>query len=301
MGGGFSSATAVNVQDQKARVLQQLTSECHIGNVQTISGINLNLSGVNIPEGITISQAQDVSPSCVIEKSAAALAKALQSATTTAQAKNAAALLKINVDVARTMSYENLDNEIQQKIKDTCNINNVQDIHNVKVGITDSNIGAYVIDQHMSNEARCVMDTSLDASTDAQQQSSTTTTSGGVDWKSMLIIGAIILAVLIVGGIVLSVVMGKKKKKNAKDTTDTTQNGDQQTDSGQTTSGNQQTTSGKTTSSRTNQPSKRRGLFSRLRGSRNTSPSKGGFFSRHSPSKSGGLFSKGLRSFSKMK
>lgn len=211
---GFGVSTSTNVSTSKAvsNLVQDVSSQCIGGSIsQQQSGNVYNFDNSHLGT-VSITQRATVKLSCIIEHSIQSLAKQLMTQHNTAHAKNASAILSVNVDTATTISHQTMVNNITQKLNSTCKggaIKQSQD--NITVNVKNSVIQNFNMGQIANSDTKCKLTTLAKANAALKgQQVSDAKTGGGT--IQTLIIAAAIVIILIVAGVIGFKLMGSQGK-----------------------------------------------------------------------------------------
>lgn len=217
MGAGFSLSQNTSEQLASSNVMQNFTGTCDITCKNISSGTTIDINNSTIRGGIHFDQTCSASGQCLYSVAQNAAVDTLFFAKNSAQASNAGSWLDgfFNSDVSTNDSYQNIRQNINQAVKETCKIESLNDVERLTILATNSDIsGGIDISQSGSATGTCALQANMvgaaQATGNVQNEAQSGKKVGKKGSKGMLILIILgVLALIIVGVIVFVLVRGK--------------------------------------------------------------------------------------------
>lgn len=163
MGGFWSSDTSTSTQVANTDITQQYSGTCQISCNNQIDSAKITLINDNIGGDVKVTQTCSVNGQCLMNSSVSALAD------TTFKAANAASsALQWLPHSSTTMSYQEINENIQQYVNQKCKITSSNEIGNAEIYAVNTYVaGGIAIDQNATAGGSCSLSSLMGATAKA--------------------------------------------------------------------------------------------------------------------------------------
>ncbi len=215
MGPSISISKATSEQSASVFLTQQFSGTCDIVCQNIMSGVVISIIDSNVGGNITVSQTCATNATCMINSmSDAAIDVEFTAANTTSAAAAQGLWPSIfSWNESESSSRQDIKETITQSTNESCNISSVNQMNNISIFVSGSNIGGGIsVEQNASTQGQCQLTNTMSASAYASGMA-TNQAKSGKDKKGskggstlMYIIGAVVFVVLlfVVGKIISS-------------------------------------------------------------------------------------------------
>lgn len=239
MGAGASIDKAFSTQIAEADVAQNYTGTCDIKCDNQISDVVIDIENSTVGGGIIFDQQCDADTMCMFNVSESAIADVSLAQQQTQKAGNAGDWLSglFNFDETDATNYQEARSVINQQITEKCKVESINDIDNVTVYATNSDIKGPIGFYQKGNAAgTCAMNAMMKGTADASaksEQAQTTgkkadkkkgTTSGLIE--IIIIVVVVVVVVIIIAVVIFSVYKHNKGKNKTTGATGVSMNPD---------------------------------------------------------------------------
>ena len=166
MGLGYSKSVADSTQTANANLTQQYSGSCNIQCNNEMNNVSVDIVNSQIGGDVEVTQVCSVNGQCMFNTSQNAVVDVMFKAANSTTAGNAGSWLAglYNKDFSSSKSYQEINENIQQTIDQTCNITSTNSMNNVSIYAANSQIGGnVVIDQQNNAQGGCTLQTSMSA------------------------------------------------------------------------------------------------------------------------------------------
>lgn len=173
--GGVASASASATEVANANITQQYSGTCKISCNNTMTDANITLINDAIGGDVRLTQSCSVNGQCMFNTSQSAITDIALKANTAASG----ALSGLGITFSDTMSYQEINTNIQQYVNHTCSVSSSNDMNNINIFAANSEIGGgVIIDQTGNVKGGCSLNAMMGATSKATAIADTCSAAG---------------------------------------------------------------------------------------------------------------------------
>ncbi len=215
MGPSISISKASSEQSANVSLTQQFAGTCDVTCQNIMSGVVISIIDSNVGGNITISQTCATNATCMINSMMDGSIDVQFTAANTSSANAASSLYPsiFSWNQSESSSRQDIKENITQSTNETCNISSINQMNNISIFASGSNIGGSIaVEQNASTQGQCQLTNAMTASAYASGMATNQAKSGkdkkGDKGGTVLyyVIGAVVFVALvfIIGKIISS-------------------------------------------------------------------------------------------------
>lgn len=179
MGLGLSINSNVSEEQATANITQRYSGTCDIECDNTIDNTNITIINSNVEGNVGLTQACSVNGQCIFNATTNAVNDVFLKANGSTNASNAAPLLGIGIDIASSYSSQTINQNVSNKVLQKCNVVSLNQMDNINIYASDSNISGNVgISQSGNVAGGCSLSSVMSAATHASATANNCSISG---------------------------------------------------------------------------------------------------------------------------
>lgn len=231
MGVYFSTTYSKSVQNASQTINQSYSGTCDITCENVTQNTNVTCIDCNIGGNVEVDQTCSANGNCVFNTNQQATAdvvfKANEVASATPPAIWEKAIPGFDVQSATSISRQNITENINQAVTQSCNVGSVNQLNNTNIFLADTTVGGSIlVNQAGSTQGTCALNSMMEAnayatgttdncSATGKKASKTCSGKGGKKIGSTLVWIVVGLAVIAILFIIAKVIGNKSKAKSA--------------------------------------------------------------------------------------
>jgi len=225
MGPSISTANSSSSQSANVFLTQQFSGVCNVTCQNVMSNVVISIIDSNVSGGITLTQTCATDATCLVNSMTDAMIDVQFTAANSTSATNGCGLWPslLCYNESNSTSRQDIKESISQSSKEECNVSSVNQMNNISIFASGSNIGGGIsITQNASTQGQCQLTNSMTASGYATGMATNTARSGkekkgSKGWSTFAyILGAIslVIVVVIVGKLISSYSASSERTSN---------------------------------------------------------------------------------------
>lgn len=225
MGPSISKSNSISEQSANVFLTQQFSGVCNVTCQNIMSGVVISIIDSNVTGGISITQTCATDATCLVNSMMDSMVDVQFSASNTTAATGGCSGWPtwLCYNESNSVSRQDIKEKITQSSNQECNISSVNQMNNISIFASGSNIGGGIsLTQNASTQGQCQLSNSMSASGYATGMATNTAKSGkekkgSKGWGTLTyVIGGIVavIVLIIIGKIVSNYSSSSEKSAN---------------------------------------------------------------------------------------